>query len=162
MFQCVTCHKLEGPHYRAVPPLPLPEYHVKEAPQFACSGVDFAGPFYIKEPEGFGNSKVWIVLYTCCITCAVHFELVPDMIAQTFLRSFKRFISRRGVPVQMVSDNAKTYICSCSTDHCQCTDMPRGTATLCKHEGQVDFQPGKSTMVGWLLQENGTVYEAVP
>jgi len=110
LYQCVTCRKLEGPHYRAVPPPPLPEFRVKEAPPFAYSGVDFAGPLYIKAPEGSESSKVWVALYTCCITRATHLELVPDMTAQSFLRSFKRFTSRRGVPIQMVSDNGKTFV----------------------------------------------------
>ena len=106
----VTCRKLKGLHYWAVPPPPLPEYCVKEAPPFAYSGVDFAGPLHIKVPDGSDSSKVWVALYTCCITRAVHLELVPDMTAQSFLRSFKHLTSRRGVPIQMVSDNGKTFV----------------------------------------------------
>ena len=41
-------------------------------------------------------------LYTCCITRAVHLELVPGMSAPNFLRSFKRFNARRGIPLQMI------------------------------------------------------------
>ena len=48
-------------------------------------------------------------LYTCCVTRAVHLDLVPNLNALTFLRSFKRFTSRRGVPSKVVSDNAKTF-----------------------------------------------------
>ena len=110
LFQCVTFRKLEGPHYRAVPPPSLPEYCVKEAPPFAYTGIDFAGPLHIKVPDGSDSSKVWVALYTCCITRAVHLELVPDMTAQSFLRSFKHLTSRRGVPIQMVSDNGKTFV----------------------------------------------------
>ena len=32
------------------------------------------------------------------------------MSAQTFLRSFKRFTARRGIPVQIISDNGKTFV----------------------------------------------------
>ena len=39
---------------------------------------------------------------------AVHLDIVPDMTAQAFIRSFKRFTSRRGFPVRILSDNAKT------------------------------------------------------
>jgi len=49
-------------------------------------------------------------LFTCCATCAVHLELVPDLTAQTFIRSFKRFTARRGIPLEVVSDNAKTFV----------------------------------------------------
>ena len=49
-------------------------------------------------------------MYTCCITHAVHLELVPNMSAQTTLRSFKRFTARRGIPVQIISDNGRTFV----------------------------------------------------
>jgi len=64
----------------------LPEFRVKEVPPFTHCGVDYAGPLYIsvvKEPD---SSKVWIYLLSCCVTCAVHLELVPDMSTQTFLK----------------------------------------------------------------------------
>ena len=53
--------------------------------------------------------KVWLCLYTCCVTRAVYLDLVPNQNALTFLRRFKRFTSRRGVPSKVVSDNAKTF-----------------------------------------------------
>ena len=34
---------------------------------------------------------------------------MPNLNALTFLRSFKHFTSRRGVPSKVVSDNAKTF-----------------------------------------------------
>ena len=40
---------------------------------------------------------------------AVHLHLVPDMSASTFLRSFKRFTARRGLPSRVISDNGKTF-----------------------------------------------------
>ena len=61
-----------------------------------------------KQP-GTGQVKVWIALYTCCVTRALHLELVPDMTVATFLRSFKRFSARRGLPVSMISDNGRTF-----------------------------------------------------
>ena len=72
---------------------------------FTHTGVDFAGPLYVKKV----NSKAWICLYTCCVTRAIHLELVPDLSTQTFIRSMKRFTSRRGLPIRMVSDNGKTF-----------------------------------------------------
>ena len=48
-------------------------------------------------------------MYTCCVVRAVHLDLVPDMSASTFLRSFKRFAARRGLPSRVISDNGKTF-----------------------------------------------------
>jgi len=110
LYKCVRCRKLEGKHYRAVPAPPLPEFRIKEAPPFAHCGVDYAGPLYIVAAEGSESEKVWICLFTCCITRAIHLELVPDMSTDTFIRAFKRFAARRGTPVQVISDNAKTFV----------------------------------------------------
>jgi hypothetical protein len=52
-------------------------------------------------------TKACIALYTCASTRAVHLELVPNLTADAFIRSFRRFISRRGIPKFILSDNAK-------------------------------------------------------
>ena len=110
IYRCVTCRRSEVPHYKVVPEPPLPEFRVQEAPPFAYCGVDFAGPLYVKVNESSEHNKVWICLYTCCVTRAVHLELLPDMTAQMFLRAFKRFTARRRIPLKMISDNGKTFI----------------------------------------------------
>ena len=106
--QCLVCKRHEGKAYDPPPPPPLPPYRVEEAPPFSCTGVDFAGPLFVKLTTG-GSQKVWIYLYTCCIVRAVHLDLVPDMSTPAFLHSLKRFIARRGIPVRMLSDNGKTF-----------------------------------------------------
>ena len=53
--------------------------------------------------------KVYLALFTCGSTRAVHLEIVPDLSSETFIRSFKRFVCRRGIPRLVVSDNAKTF-----------------------------------------------------
>ena len=49
-----------------------------------------------------------LVLYTCATTRAVHLDLVPDTSASSFMKSLKRFISRRGIPY-LISDNATCF-----------------------------------------------------
>ena len=105
---CALCRKHEGPAYHIPPPPLLPTFRVQEAPPFSHTGVDFAGPLYVKVPES-KQVKTWITLYTCCVTRAVHLDLVPDLTTSAFLRSFKRFSARRGFPVLMISDNGRTF-----------------------------------------------------
>ena len=78
------------------------------------TGVDFAGPLFVC---GLAReqSKVYLCLFTCASTRAVHLELVEDLPADTFVRAFRRFISRRGTPECMISDNAKTFKASSSS-----------------------------------------------
>ena len=106
---CYICRRFEARPYRAPPPPPLPPFRVREAPPFSCVGIDFAGPLYIKECSQTPGNKVWVVLYTCCITRAIHLDLVMDLSTQTFIRCFKRFVARRSLPRLIVSDNGKTF-----------------------------------------------------
>ena len=53
--------------------------------------------------------KAWLCLYTCAVITDVHLDLVHDLSTLTFLRSFKHFTSRRGVPAKLISDNDKTF-----------------------------------------------------
>ena len=92
--------------YRAAPPPPLPEFRVTVSRPFEHTGVDFAGPLYVR---GTANVKVWLCLYTCCTTRAVHLDLVENLDADTFIWSLRRFTSRRGIPARIVSDNGTTF-----------------------------------------------------
>jgi len=41
--------------------------------------------------------------------CAVHIDVIPDVSADTFVHSLKRFCARRGTLLVIISDNAKTF-----------------------------------------------------
>ena len=64
---------------------------------------------FLKHKEGFSDGKVWIALFTCCTTRAIHLKLVRDMTTTTFVRCLKCFTARRGLPRRIISDNAKTF-----------------------------------------------------
>ena len=109
LYKCVVCKRVEGRPYSAPKPPPLPDFRVRMDSPFASTGVDFAGPLYVKATGGSKSTKVWICLYTCCTVRAVHLDLVPDLTTSSFLRSLKRFAARRGLPKRIVSDNGKTF-----------------------------------------------------
>ena len=77
------------------------------SPPFSKVGVDFAGPLFAK--EGSDMVKVYIALFTCCVTRAVHLDLVRNLSTPCFLNCLRRFTCRRGAPTLIVSDNAKTF-----------------------------------------------------
>ena len=105
---CVPCRKLIGKPYRAPDPPPLPKIRVTEAPPFTITGVDFTGALFVK--EGQQEKKVYICLFTCAVTRAVHLEVVSDLSVDTFLLAFRRFSSRKSLPRKMISDNASTFL----------------------------------------------------
>ena len=106
--RCVTCNKLMGKPYRAPDPPPLPKDRVTKSPPFTATGVDFTGALYIKDRAG--EAKVYICIFTCAVTRAVHIEVVKDLTVQTFLLAFRRFSSRKSLPSIMISDNASTFL----------------------------------------------------
>ena len=111
IHKCVICRWHVGQPLHALPPPPLPAFRVNEAPPFSYTGVDYAGPLFV-HGQGVSDDdsyKVWICLFTCCVTCAVHLELVLDMSAPTFIRCLKCFAARRGLPRKFVSDNGKAF-----------------------------------------------------
>jgi len=62
---CVTCKKLEGLPYDSPPSPDLPTCRVSDDPPFAHTGLDFAGPLYIRGPVDKEDSiKVYICLFT--------------------------------------------------------------------------------------------------
>ena len=107
---CVVCKKLEQSPFKTVFCPSLPKVRVDSSPPFSNTGLDFAGPLvvsgkYLKVKA----DKAYICLFTCLSTRAIHLELVERLEVESFLRAFRRFVGRRGLPAIMYSDNAKTY-----------------------------------------------------
>ena len=106
--QCVICNKLCGNHYKTPDPPPLPQHRVQAMEPFTVTGIDFTGALYTRTPNG--ESKVYVCLFTCASTRAVHLEVVTDLSEETFLQAFRRFSSRKSLPRLVVSDNASTFM----------------------------------------------------
>ena len=80
---------------------------------FVNSGVNnFFGPFYIENARG-QIEKHYGLIFTCLVTRCVHLEAFPDLNIDTFLYTYRRFVSRRCQPTTMLSNNGKTFICAC-------------------------------------------------
>ena len=109
--KCVQCIKLDGAPFQGPEPPDLPKSRVTEGLPFQFTGVDLAGPVYTRMKDGTGvkYQKMYICLYTCAVVRAVHLEVVEHQTVSSFLQSFRRFISRRGIPEIVFSDNAKNF-----------------------------------------------------
>ena len=108
--RCFICKRSAGKPYQSQPTPPLPDFRVANDPAFFNIGVDFAGPLYVRDIyQKSKMHKCYIALFTCTSSRAIHLELVPDLSADSFIRSFKRFMGRRGIPSVVVSDNGRTF-----------------------------------------------------
>ncbi|GBP08766.1 hypothetical protein EVAR_100643_1 [Eumeta japonica] len=79
---------------------------------FTHTGLDFAGPFDIKTYSGrnYRITKGYVCLFICFSTKAIHLEATSDLSTSTFLAAFHRFVSRRGCPIHLYSDNGTTFV----------------------------------------------------
>ncbi|XP_058979117.1 uncharacterized protein LOC131802713 [Musca domestica] len=90
----------------------LPPERVTLSRPFANTGVDFAGPFELKTYSGRGCRivKGYICLFVCFATKAIHLEAVSDLSTPAFMAALTRFISRRGCPNKIFSDNGRNFV----------------------------------------------------
>ncbi|XP_011859009.1 PREDICTED: uncharacterized protein LOC105556522 [Vollenhovia emeryi] len=89
----------------------LPKSRVSNTTPFDNTGIDFCGPFYIKEKK-YRNQKrikVYVCVFVCMAVKAVHLEIVSDMTTDGFLAALRRFIARRGIPTRVYSDNGTNF-----------------------------------------------------
>ena len=124
---------------------------VTESPPFTVTGVDFTGALYIKDREG--ETKVYICIFACAVTWAVHNEVVRDLTVQTFLLAFRRFSSRKSLPSVMISDNASTFMAAAEDlQRLFESEILQRERTPQRH---LAIYTQTSTMVWWLLGTNG-------
>ncbi|GFW04299.1 integrase catalytic domain-containing protein [Trichonephila clavipes] len=111
VHECLVCFKsrplvtsqLMGnlPRDRVVPDYP-----------FNCSVVDFCDPFMIRyKNQRKGNlHKIYICVFVCFVSKAIHIEIVSDLTSDAFIATLKRFFSRRGKCAKLYSDSGKTFV----------------------------------------------------
>lgn len=101
---CSRCRRFRA-RAVSVPEGPLPLDRLKLTRAFDVTGVDMAGPLYLK-----GNKKVWIAVFSCAVTRGVHLELCSGLTTEVFISSLRRFIARRGRPSTVYSDNGLNFV----------------------------------------------------
>ena len=107
--KCVTCRKVEGRPCVYPGPPSLPLHRVVLNRPFEYVGVDYSGPIIITKTEDNEPRKVYICLFTCTATRAVHLDVALDMTAESFLLIFRRFCGTWSVPKQIISDNGSNF-----------------------------------------------------
>jgi len=90
----------------------LPPVRITPSRPFANTSVDFCGPIFIHERRGREAKRVkaYIAIFICMVVKAIYLEIVSDMTTDAFLNALKRFISRRGKPANVYSDNGTNFV----------------------------------------------------
>ena len=144
---CLACRRLRLLPV-SVPVAPLPKDRIMEASPFDVVGVDFCGPLYYRSTQQ--SAKLYIAVFSCAVTRAVHLELTSDMTARSFILAFRRFTSRRGIPSTVYSDNASQDIPQLFRTTAIAAQRKRPRPRKCP-PNQVEVHRRTSSVVGWFL-----------
>lgn len=108
---CVKCFKVKPQSITSIM-ADLPKQRVTAMTPFHVTGVDYAGPFNLKDRKGRGCKiiKCYICVFICFSSKAMHLELVSDLTTESFIASLRRFASRRGKPAHIYSDNGTNFV----------------------------------------------------
>ncbi|UYV60621.1 hypothetical protein LAZ67_1001682 [Cordylochernes scorpioides] len=110
IHQCMVCFRAKRQGTKQIMG-DLPMHQIVKSNPFTKIGIDFAGPFLMK--PNIKRSKVklksFFALFVCFCTKAIHIEIVSDLSSAAFLAALKRFISRRGKPSDIFSDNGTNF-----------------------------------------------------
>ncbi|XP_050684027.1 uncharacterized protein LOC126978939 [Leptidea sinapis] len=91
----------------------LPSQRVTVDLPFRSVGIDFAGPLLVlnKKERGGKTTKLnYLCIFICLRYKCVHLEAVSDLSKDSFILTLRRFISRRGRPAEIFSDNGRNFV----------------------------------------------------
>ena len=93
--------------------LPIERFSVVKQP-IAHTGVDYFGPLSVnlnkKTRANHTVAKRYGAIFTCLSSNALHFELAGYLSTDSFILALCRFISRRGYPKSITSDNGTNFV----------------------------------------------------
>ncbi|XP_055603746.1 uncharacterized protein LOC129751978 [Uranotaenia lowii] len=104
---CQYCRVYKSrPQVPRMAPLPAARLASYTRP-FTYVGLDLFGPIFVK--VGRSSAKRWIALFTCLTLRAVHVEVVFSLSTESCIMAIRRFIDRRGSPLEFYSDNGTNF-----------------------------------------------------
>jgi hypothetical protein len=145
---CFKCKKLfSSSCLQKMADLPLERLDACKPP-FCHTGLDCFGPFLIK--QGRAEIKRYGCVFTCLTTRAVHLEKLNGLDTDTFLNGFRRFISRRGFPETVLSDQGTNFTGACSELSKSLRDLDKDLISRfsVKHGVEWKFNPPGASHMG--------------
>ena len=101
LIDSYICRKNRGQPYPYPEFSPLPKLRLNDSRPLAVVGVDLCGPIFVKNMyfDGYGRMyKTWVVLHARAASRGVALAVVKDQGAGAIMKSFCRFVSKRGCP----------------------------------------------------------------
>lgn len=142
--KCIICFRARPV---AIQPLmgDLPAERINPLRPFSYTGVHYCGPIKVRpsRKRGVRAKKAYIAIFVCFCAKVIHIELVGNLTTESsFLGALKKFISRRGKPLNIYSHNA--------------TNFAEANNELQKLQDLFEFELHKNAVVNHLSGDNIT------
>ena len=102
--KCIHCWRCVEKRIETIH-MPLPEDRDWDALVSDVTGVDLAGPLYLREEKKLCN-----LLFTCAVYCVVHMKSVTSLSTNGFMLGLKKFVARHGWLKVTCSDNGTNFV----------------------------------------------------
>ena len=103
--KCHGCKRFQSKPFTTSIPGHLPKARTDQNMLFKVIGAEYTGPIYCKT-KSEREVKVYILLFSCSISRAIHLELLTNQATVEFIKALKRLVARRERPQIIYSDNA--------------------------------------------------------
>ena len=108
--ECMECRRRKAKQSTQIM-APLPDIRLTMPLRaFAHTSVDFGGPFITIQGRGKRREKRYLCLFTCLASRAIHLEMAFGLDTNSFMNAFYRMVSRRGLPLKVLSDNGTNFV----------------------------------------------------
>ena len=107
IHNCIICRKNRG-RLQTQKMANLPADKLSPQPPFSYCGMDFFGPFLVK--EGRKVMKRYGCVFICLASRAVHIEVSPSLSTDSFINVLRCFIAIRGPVRQLRCDQGTNFV----------------------------------------------------
>ena len=145
---CLLCKRRNSPVGKQfMADLPTSRLQV-DKPPFSHVGVDYFGPFQVK--QGRSLVKRYACVFTCMTVRAIHVEMSISLSTDSFLCALQRFISRRGKPLHIYSDNGTNFVGAARVlrDSLKAFNQTQIHKFLCQRDIDWSFNPPAASHMG--------------
>ena len=104
--KCLPCSIMKLAPFEPPNEPALPSERINISRPFENVGIDYFGPYRVRLS---GETKFYGLIFSCMTTRAIHLEITSGLTADKTMLAIRRFISRRGCPVSILSDNARQF-----------------------------------------------------
>lgn len=154
VHKCVVCFKVKPKPYTYLMGN-LPAERLDQCAPFLNTGCDYTGVFMMKDRQtrGYKLIKAYVCVFVCMTTKAIHLELVTSLTGEAFLSTLRRFIARRGKPLNIFSDNGTNF----TSANSELQNFLKSNSDLIKHNLANDgvkwhFIPSRAPHFGGLWE----------